>query len=70
MSIIDAKWDGRTTFRVREAAEILSMTTWCCYEAIKQGQVPAIRIGKRVIVPRAALEQMLAGAMQQPGGAT
>jgi excisionase family DNA binding protein len=65
MSIIDRKWEGRTTFRVPEAAEILRMSAWCCYEAIKRAQIPAIHVGRRVIIPRVALEQMLARALQQ-----
>jgi excisionase family DNA binding protein len=32
------------------------------YEAIARGDIPSIRIGKRILVPRAALEAMLNGA--------
>ena len=31
------------------------------YEAVRKGQIPSIRIGKRVLVPRAALELLLRG---------
>jgi excisionase family DNA binding protein len=59
MSAIDAKWNGRTTFKVKEAAEILSLSVWSTYEAIKGKRIPAVWIGRRVIVTRVALEEML-----------
>ena len=62
MNVIDAKWDGRTAFKVPEAAEILRMSAWSTYQAIKEKQIPAIRIGRRVLIPRVALEHMLTGA--------
>jgi excisionase family DNA binding protein len=61
MSALDPKWNGRTTFKAEEVAEILNLSVWSTYEAIKGKQIPAIRIGRRVIVPRVALEEMLVG---------
>ncbi len=34
------------------------------YEAIKRGEIPALRIGGRILVPRVALERLLADAGQ------
>lgn len=31
------------------------------YEAIKRGEVPSIRIGKKILIPRARYEAMLRG---------
>jgi excisionase family DNA binding protein len=61
MTIIDGKYSGRTTFRVEEAAEILSLSIWAAYEGIKLKQIPAVRIGRRLVVPRVALERLLLG---------
>jgi excisionase family DNA binding protein len=57
--ILDAKWNGRSTFSIEEAGEILGVSRWSAYEAAKNGQLPVVWIGRRGVVPRHALEQML-----------
>jgi excisionase family DNA binding protein len=57
--VLDAKWDGRDTFTVPEAAEILRVSRGTAYEAVKKGELPVIWIGRRCIVPRRRLEKML-----------
>ena len=53
----------RAVLTVREAADVLGIGINQAYEAIKAGQIPNIRINeKRILVPRAALERMLANA--------
>ena len=42
-----------------EACQILGISKNLCYEAIRRGEIPAIRIGKRLLVPIVALDQML-----------
>jgi len=49
------------TYQVEEAAELLGIGRNHCYEAAKRGDIPAIRIGRRILIPRAALDQLLAG---------
>jgi excisionase family DNA binding protein len=51
----------RATLTVGEAAKVLGVSRWAAYEAVKTGQIPTVRIGRRIVVPRAALEQMLNG---------
>jgi excisionase family DNA binding protein len=46
---------------VEEAAEILRISRNGAYEAVKRKEIPSIRIGRRVLVPRIALEKMLRG---------
>lgn len=60
-SVFDARWAGRDTFTVPEAAEILRISRWSAYEAVKKGELTAIRIGRRCLVPRRTLEKMLGG---------
>jgi excisionase family DNA binding protein len=57
--VLDRRWDGRSTFTVPEAAEILGLSRWLAYEAAKKGTLPTIWIGRRCIVPRRALEKLL-----------
>jgi excisionase family DNA binding protein len=52
----------RQTYNVDEAAKLLGVGRNQAYEAAKTGQLPTIKIGKRILVPRAALERMLAKA--------
>ena len=47
------------TLSVEEAGEILGISRSSAFQAAANGQFPVIRIGKRLLVPRCALEQML-----------
>jgi excisionase family DNA binding protein len=47
------------TYSVEQAAELLGVCPKHAYESIAAGEIPSIRIGRRILVPRAALEQML-----------
>jgi excisionase family DNA binding protein len=49
----------RLTVTVEEAASILGIGRNSAYEAVRRGEIPVIRIGRRFLVPRAALERML-----------
>lgn len=48
------------TYTVTQAAELLGISAWAYYEAIKKNELPYRRIGRRIVVPRAQLEQWLA----------
>lgn len=45
---------------VAEAAAYLRISRGSAYEAARRGQLPTIRIGRRLLVPRAALDRLLA----------
>lgn len=45
---------------VEEAAQLLSIGRNTAYELIRQGRLPHIRLGRRVLVPRFGLEQWIA----------
>ena len=49
----------RQTLKIDEAAKILGISRNTAYDAVKSGQVPTVKIGRRLLVPRAALERML-----------
>ncbi len=46
---------------VGEAASILRISRGSAYEAARRNEIPTIRIGRRLLVPLAALERMLDG---------
>ena len=58
----------RATITVEEAARILGISRGSAYEAVRRGDIPTIRIGKRLIVPVAALGRMLAVGQAEPTG--
>ena len=49
---------------VAEAAEVLGISRNLAYSAIRRGEIPALRIGRRYVIPVNRLEQLLAGTRQ------
>lgn len=47
------------TYKVAEAAKLLGIGRNGAYEAIARGDLPAIRLGKRLVVAKATLDRML-----------
>jgi len=47
------------TVTVEEAGRIIGVSRGGAYEAVKRGEIPVIRIGKKIRVPKAALERLL-----------
>ena len=52
----------RRTLTVTEAAEALGVSRNKAYDAARRGEIPTIKIGKRILVPVVALERMLQGS--------
>lgn len=55
---------GRLTLTVEEAAALLGISRAFAYEAVRRGEIPSIRIGRRVLVPRVALDRLVSGDVQ------
>jgi len=53
---------ARRTCSIEEAAKALGVCKSVAYAAARTGELPTIRLGKRVLVLREALEKKLAGA--------
>jgi excisionase family DNA binding protein len=56
--------EERLTYTVPEAGKLLGIGRRLAYEQAASGQLPIIRIGRRILVPRVALERMLAQPAQ------
>lgn len=52
---------GRRVVTLSEAAAILRISRGSAYEAAKRKEIPTIRIGRRLLVPAALLDRLLAG---------
>ena len=50
----------RKTLTVEEAARELGIGRGLAYEAARRGELPTLRLGRRLVVPVAALERLLA----------
>ena len=50
---------SRQTMNVEDAGKILGLCRNAAYEAVKRGEIPTIKIGRRLLVPLIALEKLL-----------
>lgn len=55
-----AATDESVLLTVREAARLLRISRNLAYELIRQGRLPHVRLGRRILVPRFGLEQWIA----------
>jgi excisionase family DNA binding protein len=53
----------RKTITVTEAGAQLGLGRNSAYEAAKRGEIPTVKIGRRLLVPRDAVDRLLAQAM-------
>ena len=51
--------EDKQTLSVEEAAKVLGIGRNLCYDRVKTGEIPVIKIGRRYLVPRKALEKLL-----------
>jgi excisionase family DNA binding protein len=49
----------RLCISVPEAGRMLGISRNYAYELVRQGQLPVVRFGKRILIPRVALVKML-----------
>lgn len=53
--------DNRLVLTVTEVAAALGISRAHAYELVAQGELPSLRLGRRIVVPRQALERLLGG---------
>jgi excisionase family DNA binding protein len=49
----------RLTYTISEAATLLGVSRGVAYEAARTGELPTIKLGRRLLVPRARLLELL-----------
>ena len=47
------------TYTVTEAARLLGLSKNSAYAAVHSGELPVVRIGRRMLVPKIAIERLL-----------
>lgn len=53
---------------VSEAADTLGISTSLAYRLVGRGELPSVRLGRRLVVPRAAIDRVLAMAVARAEG--
>ncbi len=56
----------RQAYSVEEVAAALGISRTSAYLAAQRGELPSVIIGRRRVVPKAALERLLAGDTPRP----
>ena len=56
----------RQTLSVTETAQLLGISRAHAYDCVRSGQIPSITLGRRVVVPRRVIDELLTGAQPQP----
>jgi excisionase family DNA binding protein len=49
----------RLVLTVDEVAYLLNISRGLAYELVARGELPAIRLGRRIVIPRVAMEELL-----------
>lgn len=56
----------RLTLSVEEAAAVLGISRALAYELVARGELPCLRLGRRIVVPRRALLALVETAGVDP----
>ena len=56
---------SKATITVEEAAQLLGIGRNTAYEGVRNGDLPSIRVGRRILVPTARLERLLEGDTEE-----
>lgn len=51
--------DGRLALTVAEAGAVLGISRALAYELVARGELPSLRLGRRLVVPKRALLELL-----------
>ena len=57
---------AKMAYSLKETSKLLGIGITKAYQAANSGELPTIRIGKRILVPVAALERMLEKVTPKP----
>lgn len=54
--------ETRLTLTVEEAAVVLGISRGLAYDLVRRGEIPHLRLGRRLVVPVRAIEALLEGS--------
>ena len=50
---------ARLVFSVQEISRLLGLSRASTYEAVRVGSLPSIKVGRRILIPKSALQELL-----------
>lgn len=50
---------NKAVYSVTEAAKVLGISRTLAYDLANSGELPVLRLGKRMVIPKASLERIL-----------
>ncbi|MGH9169716.1 MAG: helix-turn-helix domain-containing protein [Acidimicrobiales bacterium] len=59
MQSSDSQASSRLVLSVSEAAELLGISRDLAYDLAARGELPTLRLGRRIVVPRARLLELI-----------
>ena len=64
VALAESDLPDKPTFSVEEAGQILGIGRATAYRAVHLGQIPSLRLGTRLFIPRTALVSMLSASTE------
>ena len=55
----------RLTYTVPEVAELLGISRSTAYECVRRGEIPALTLGRRVLIAKATIDALLFAATHE-----
>ena len=56
---LSSSWNDRLVYTVAEAAQLLGVSRAFAYELVARGEIPVIRLGRRILIPKMRLLALL-----------
>lgn len=53
------KMENKRIFSVMEAAQYLGISKSLAYRLVNEGEIPAIKLGKRLLIPATAIDKLI-----------
>lgn len=66
MNLSDIRSTDRALITVEEAAHVCGIGRTSAYEAVRRGQLPSLRLGRRIFIPVQALRSLLGDGDSSP----
>lgn len=60
--------EQRLTCTVEEAAELLGLSRSKAYQCVRTGELRSVQLGRRIVIPLSAIEDLLAGPSSHEDG--
>ena len=49
----------RSTYTVEECSQLLGLSRSATFEGVHRGDIPHVRVGRRILIPKIAIDRML-----------